>query len=285
MGPLRLRHGVFHASLLARQKWLRHAFGTRRVSPALGQPGSAARLRQVHSDIVRVIDRPGGARPTERLPGDALVTAIPCLVLTVATADCLPVLLADPEHRVVAAVHAGWRGTLKRIVEKTVGAMRRQFGTDPARIVAAFGPSIQACCYEVGREVIEEYRSQFPYASELFRKVEAENPADTMLPRQIMLEHTSFMRNLETGRGHLDLEEANRRQLLDAGVSPRRIESGAPCTACRTDLLFSYRKEGPGTGRLLAAIALLAPVSRAQRNAAASYLVHGGTPPRPVRSA
>lgn len=265
MGPLRLRDGVFHASLLARQKWLRHAFGTRRSRPAaLGPPGTTVRLRQVHSDIVRVVHR-----PAERLPGDALVTATAGLVLTIATADCLPVLLADPENHVVAAVHAGWRGTLKRIVEKTVGVMRRQFGTNPARILAAFGPSIQACCYEVGQEVIEEYRCQFPYASDLFRKVEAENPADTMLPRQIMLERQGFMRNLETGRGHLDLEEANRRQLLDAGVSPRRIERGAPCTACRIDLLFSYRREGPGTGRLLAAIALLS-LNRAQRNAAAT---------------
>ena len=247
---MRLRDGIFTASMLSRQKWLRHAFGTRRADGDLRLP--AASLRQLHSDIVQVVEE-----PAVRLPGDALVTSTPRLALTVKTADCLPVFLADPEHRVVAAVHAGWRGTRKRIVEKTVGVMRSHFGADPAGVLAALGPGIHACCYQVGAEVIEQYRSQFPYAEALFRNVEEENPADILVPRQTMVEHKAFMRPLETARGYLDLEEANYRQLLEAGVSPRRIARGAPCTACRTDLFYSYRREGARAGRLLSQIAVL----------------------------
>ncbi len=248
---MRLRNGIFTAPLLSQQKWLRHAFGTRRADPDLRLP--AATLRQLHSDIVQVVEEPrhGG------LPGDALVTATPRLALTIKTADCLPVFLADPEHHVVAAIHAGWRGTLKRIVEKTVGVMRSHFGADPAGVLAAIGPGIHVCCYQVGEEVIGQYRSQFPYAEALFRNVEDENPADILVPRQTMVEQKAFMRPLETARGYLDLEEANYRQLVEAGVSPSRIARGAPCTACRTDLFHSYRKEGARAGRLLSQIAVL----------------------------
>ena len=264
---MRLRNGVFTAPLLARQKWLGHAFGTRRATgpePAPGagrQPASALRwfglglpaatLKQIHSGIVHVVE---GAE--ERLTGDALVTATPGLALAVETADCLPVLLADPEHHAVAAVHAGWRGTLQRIAEKTVGVMRRQFGANPGRLVAALGPAIHACCYGVGPEVLEQYRSQFPYAEKLFRHVQEENPVDILVPRQILVDHTALLRPLETSRAYLDLEEALCRQLLAAGLSPRHIARGAPCTACRTDLLYSYRKEGAGAGRMLAQIAI-----------------------------
>jgi YfiH family protein len=184
------------------------------------------------------------------------VTSTPGLALTVVTADCLPVLLADPKRRVVAAVHAGWRGTLSRIVEKTVGVMRQRLGVDPGNVVAAFGPSIQACCYEVGEEVMEEFRSQFTYASDLFDLESGENPADVYLPRQLGVERTAFMRNLGTGKAHLNLTEANYRQLVDAGVKPSRIHRAAPCTACNLDLLCSYRRQGPKSGRLISAIGL-----------------------------
>lgn len=185
------------------------------------------------------------------------MTSTPGLALTVVTADCLPVLLADPRRRVVAAVHAGWRGTLRRIVEKTVGVMRQRFGVDPAHVIAAFGPSIQVCCYEVGEEVMEEFRSQFTYAGDLFDLVSGENPADVYLPRQLGVERKAFMRNLETGKAHLNLVEANYRQLLDARVKPRHIHRAAPCTACNLDLLCSYRREGPKSGRLISAIGVL----------------------------
>lgn len=190
------------------------------------------------------------------LRGDALVTATPGLALTVVTADCLPVLLADPKRGVVAAIHAGWRGTLRRIVEKTVGVMRQRFAVDPAQVIAAFGPSIQVCCYEVGEEVMEEFRSQFSYAAELFDLESGENPADVYLPRQLGVERKAFMRNLGTGKANLNLVEANYRQLLDAGVKPRNIHRAAPCTACNLDLLCSYRREGPKSGRLISAIGM-----------------------------
>lgn len=200
-----------------------------------------------------MVDKPSTAAD---LRGDALVTSTPGLALTVATADCLPVLLADPKRRIVAAVHAGWRGTLRRIVEKTVGVMRQRFAVDPAHLVAAFGPSIQVCCFEVGEEVVQEFRSQFPYAEKLFQLESGENPADVYLPRQLGVERQAFMRNLETGKAHLDLTEANHRQLLDAGVKSRNIHRAAPCTACNLDLLCSYRREGPKSGRLISAIGL-----------------------------
>lgn len=249
---MKLANGVFTAPLLEKEEWLRHSFGTRLADGDLGLP--AVTLRQIHSDVVQVVDK-----PARGLPGDALVTAVPGLALVVRTADCLPVLLADPEHRAVAAVHAGWRGTLKRVAQKAVGVMRREFGSDPGQFLAALGPAIHACHYEVGEEVIEQYRSQFPYAEELFRYYDRGNPADTLLPRQVLVERQAFLRALETARAHLDLEEAVLRQLLEAGVPGGRIARDAPCTACRTDLLHSYRIQGRQAGRLLSRIAVLPP--------------------------
>ena len=234
------------------QKWLQHEFGTRQSNPKFPFVLS----KQVHSGIIHVVESPDA-----KLRGDAFITATPGIAVAVATADCLPVLVADPEHRVVAAVHAGWRGTLKRIVEKTIGEMRKSFGSNPAKLLVALGPSIHACCYEVGPEVIEDYRSQFPYADELFENLNPENPALVMLPRQHFrfnpnATQNAVMRELDTQRAHLNVEEANVRQLLAAGVPSRRIVRGAPCTGCRLDLLHSYRKQGPGSGRQIAAIGI-----------------------------
>ncbi len=208
--------------------------------------------KQIHSDLIHIVHDANAI-----LRGDALITATPGLAVGVATADCLPVLLADLEHRVVAAIHAGWRGTLKRITQKTVGVMRMNFGTDPAKVKAWLGPSIQVCCYEVGPEVIQEFRSQFHYADELFDKLEPDNPALIMLPRQHLVNRpNAVMRDLETQRANLNVEEANARQLRDAGVPARNIERGALCTACNIKTLHSYRKEGPRSGRQLSAIGI-----------------------------
>lgn len=269
---MRLQDGLLIAPLLARQKWLRHAFGTRL---AAGDPAMAglptASLQQIHSDIVHVV---AGKVPAGCSTGDAIVTATPGVALAVETADCVPLLLADPENCVVAAVHAGWRGTLRRIAEKTVGVMRREFGADPAKLLAALGPAIHVCCYEVGQEVIEEYRSQFRYADRLFQGLEEENPADVLIPRQVLVDDASFMRPHPAsggprpwatrpdtqgrgGRARLDLDEAICRQLLEAGLMADHIARGAPCTACGTDLLHSYRKEGTSAPRQLTQIAIL----------------------------
>jgi YfiH family protein len=254
---VRLSRGVFLVPELSRQKWLRHGFGTRKADPELLTSGwKVVRAKQVHSDIIHVVDGPA-AVPLE-LRGDALITAVPGLALAVSTADCLPVLLADPENRVVAAIHAGWRGTLKRITQKTVGVMHARFGSNPGKLLAALGPGIQVCCYEVGMEVVDEFRSQFSYGEELFDKLEPENPALVMLPRQHLAGAHAVMRELEDQHAFLNVEEANSRQLLEAGVPRDNILRGAPCTACHQDVLHSYRKEGPGQGHQSSAIGIVA---------------------------
>ncbi len=249
-----LQHGVFLVPELSRQAWLRHGFGTRRAAPPFlrGAPWKVVRAKQVHTDIIHIVDGPA------QLRGDALVTATPGLALAVSTADCLPVLLADPENRVVAAIHAGWRGTLKRIVQKTVGLMRARFGSNPRKLLAALGPGIQVCCYEVGMEVVDEFRSQFSYGEELFARLEPENPALVMLPRQHLAGAHPVMRELEGQHAFLNIAEANLRQLLEAGVRRAGILRGAPCTACHLDVLHSYRKEGPGQGHQTSAIGIVA---------------------------
>ncbi len=209
-------------------------------------------LRQIHSAIVHVADE--NLAPGRQ--GDSLIAAQPGTLVGIKTADCLPVLLADPRRRVVAAAHAGWRGVAKRVVEKTAGEMRRLFGCDPADLVAAIGPGIQACCFEVGPEALEEFRSQFVDA-EQFCHADAVNPALTLLPRQVMSGTQGIMRELDSDRGRVDLAEAIRRQLLGAGVPERQIYNSALCTACDLKRFYSYRREKDAAGRMLAVIGLL----------------------------
>ncbi len=174
--------------------------------------------------------------------------------------DLEPLLIGrDPRaiEQIIADLNWAVRDHPGGIAQKAVGAMRAHFGSDPADIQAVMGPSIQACCYEVGQEVIEKFRSQFTYAEDLFKTLDEENPADIYLPRQVMLDGKSFLRELAPAKANLDLVEANRRQLLEAGLKARNIISGAPCTACHTDLLYSYRREGAAAGRMYAAIALI----------------------------
>jgi len=282
---------ILQAQALTGQKWLAHGFSTRvggasrlenpharskqgepvlnlgfaewderarveenrrRFQKALGAESmTLVALRQIHSDIIHVID----AAPPHPLQGDALVTDVPGLLIAVQTADCVPILLADSEHRVVAAVHAGWRGTLKRIAEKTVGRMRMLFGSRPEKIFAALGPGIGRCCYEVGPDVAKEFASQFDNAREWF-----DGPYDALasgedpnpLPWLTMMPPGH---QPEPPRVQLDLHAANRAILEDAGVAPRNISASELCTACRTDLLFSYRREKI-SGRSMAAIGI-----------------------------
>ena len=205
-------------------------------------------LRQIHSDVIHHL----GSLPRRQLSGDGLITSAPEILLAVQAADCLPVILVDVEHRAVGAFHAGWRGTVKRILEKAVGEMRRQFGSEPRRIQAAIGPGIHGCCYEVGPEVREKFESQFTYASDLFRKTKVSDPAGE--------KPTSFLYARPPGHCttpssvFLDLVEANRRQLVDAGVRSTNITASRLCTACNPDLLFSYRAEKAVTGRMLGVV-------------------------------
>jgi polyphenol oxidase len=207
--------------------------------------------RQIHSDIIHVAE----TSTLRQLAGDGLITNIPGVVIAVLTADCLPVLLADRKRKVVGAFHAGWRGTVKRIAEKGLGAMRHEYGSQPEDIHAVIGPGIQSCCYPVGEEVKSEFESQFPYAQELFHEVQASDPVREKYP-------LLFLNARAPGHGdlcvklHLDLSEANRRQLLTAGVPEQQIAVLGECTACDTQKFFSHRAENGRTGRMLAGIGI-----------------------------
>jgi polyphenol oxidase len=208
-------------------------------------------LRQVHSDIIRSVDSP----PKVQLAGDGLITATPGLWLGIQTADCLPIILVDPKRRAVGVFHAGWRGTVKRIVEKGVGEMRRRFGSRALDIKAAIGPGIRGCCYQVGKEVRDQFESQFEYAAKLFRELDESDPIREKYPMLFLTArppgHSDWPKKI-----FLDLVEANRQQLLAAGVPAVSIEASPLCTNCRTDLLFSYRAENGKTGRMMGVVGI-----------------------------
>jgi YfiH family protein len=217
------------------------------------KPWPLQSLRQIHSDIIHVV-RQAEAGP---LTGDGLITNVPDIALAVMTADCFPVLLADKKNKVVGAFHAGWRGTVGRIAEKGLGIMRREFGTQPQDVFAAIGPGIQQCCYEVGQELKDQFESQFSYGSELFREVKHYDAVHEKYP-------LLFMNMRAPGHGdqciklHLDLKEANRRQLLEAGIPQKQISALAECTSCDTRSFFSHRAEKGHTGRMMAVIGIKA---------------------------
>jgi len=210
-------------------------------------------LRQIHSDLIHRVDRMRADRmPEQPLAGDGMVTDTPGLLLAVQTADCLPIILADRKRRAVGVFHAGWRGTVKRIVEKGVGEMRKHFGSDPRDLVAAIGPGVRGCCYEVGEEVRTKFEAQFAYASSLFRELKEPDPVREKYPMLFLTARAPGHSELPV-KLFLDLVEANRRQLLDAGVMAKNIDTAAPCTACHPELLFSFRAEKGVTGRLMGA--------------------------------
>jgi YfiH family protein len=213
-------------------------------------------LRQIHSDLIFHIDSESDPAHTARTPeppfaGDGIVTATPGLLVAVQTADCLPVILADRKRHAVGVFHAGWRGTVNRIVEKGVGEMRKCFKSNPRDLVAAIGPGIRGCCYDVGEEVRTKFEAQFAYASTLFREVKESDPVREKYPLLFLTARAPGHSELPV-KLFLDLVEANRRQLLDAGVLAKNIDTAAPCTACHTELLFSFRAEKGVTGRMMA---------------------------------
>ena len=209
-------------------------------------------LRQFHSDLVHLAESPAGEAPK----ADAVATRTPGLLLGVQTADCVPILLADTRHRAVAAIHAGWRGTLARIAVKTLGRMQMEFGTRPRDVLAALGPAIGRCCYEVRSDVARSFAAQFPSAPEWF-----DGPFDQLAYGEDPL-WLPWLTMMPPGhvppapRVQLDLRACNRWQLIDAGVPEGQIDVSDLCTACRKDLLFSYRRGGPKTGRMMAAIGI-----------------------------
>jgi YfiH family protein len=198
----------------------------RRFLKAIGAEGmTLITMRQTHSSEVSIVEA-GTSNPT----CDAMIAKDAGLLLAVQTADCLPILIANPEVGLVAAIHAGWRGTAQRITERTVAAIRLRFGADARTSMAALGPSICASCYQVREDVIERYRKEFRYWEDLFLQVD--------------------------GRTYLDIRAANVRQLLLCGFAEDRIYVAEHCTMHQRELFFSYRRESKfdRVGRMLSVI-------------------------------
>jgi YfiH family protein len=211
-------------------------------------------LKQIHSDVICELS----SASKEICTGDASITNSPNLLLGIQTADCVPILLVDPKKRAVAAIHAGWRGTLQRILEKTVGRMKMQFGTKPADLLVAIGPAIGGCCYEVGTEVAAAFHAQFPAAAEWFDELRTgDEPNPLQWLNQFPPGHQPPPKNVR-----LDLRKANRAQAISAGIRAENIYVSDLCTACRPDLFFSYRKQGSETGRMMSAIGMRASMQR-----------------------
>ncbi len=234
-------------TLLAANHGLRHAFGTKklvdekRLAHAMDQGEiPVASVHQVHGDGILVVDRPAedwvAAQKKIAAAGraegyDAMVTDQPGVILAVRTADCLPVLIFDPRQRVIAAVHAGWRGALREVVPKTVRCMMDRFSCQPQAVIIGIGPSIRSCCYEVGEMVLAPLSARYPYWQEVVK---------------------------ESGdkKAMLNLQELIRRQLLELGVPMDQIEIAQACTSCDPERFFSYRRDGKKTGSMWSGIVM-----------------------------
>jgi polyphenol oxidase len=203
---------VLTSRLLENFDWLEHGFGTRDAN--LDQAVMAS-VKQIHSDVTFIAREAGCVGE-----GDALVTGTQGVAVSVRTADCFPILLADPGTRAVAAIHAGWRGTAAGVVRSSLDRMRNEFGTDSKNVFAAIGPGIGACCYEVGVEVA----------------------------RQFGMKHA----------GSLDLAVENKNQLIAAGLQPHRIELMGGCIFCHPKQFFSWRRDHDRAGRMISYIRLAA---------------------------
>lgn len=211
---------VYRSSNLEELSWLRHEFGTRHSE--WPPETELATLKQIHSDRVIEADRAGCLGE-----GDALITNHPGILLSIRTADCLPILMADPRNRAVAAVHAGWRGVVQEITSKTIEAMTARFGTDPAELVIGIGPGIGCCCFEVGAEVATQFAHFFPERSDL------------------------------SGRGRVDLLETTRRQVRRNGVKAGLLATAELCTSCQAGQFHSYRRDRDRAGRMVSVIGIV----------------------------
>lgn len=209
-------HTILYSPLLAQFDWLEHGFGTRHAS--IDQV-LMARLKQIHSAECLLAERCG-----ELGEADALIGNQPGITLSIRTADCVPILLADPVTRSVASIHAGWRGTAGRIANRGVRDLTERFSANPENVFAAIGPAIGECCYEVSRQVAEKLGV-----------------------------------SLESEKGRVDLTAANRDQLIAAGLGAANIDIVGGCTRCNQDHFFSYRGEGERAGRMVSFIGVRRP--------------------------
>jgi YfiH family protein len=201
----------------------RDARDRERLAHALGL-STVAGMHQVHGNEIRILEEGGFSFPCDGLATDRQGAGV-----TVESADCVPLLLWASSGNAVAAVHAGWRGTLAGIAERAVSTLQHAFSARPGDIHAVLGPAIGVCCYEVGDEVIEAFAAA---------------------GRDV----TRIARPGSRGRSHLDLLEENRSQLLSSGVAEERIHVSALCTYCENDRFYSFRREGNGVGRIFGAI-------------------------------
>jgi YfiH family protein len=207
--------GIYRCDAFQEFVWQRHGFGTRSGSPEV-----SITLRQIHSN--HVLDAHGLS--DRKREGDALITNEAGRSIGIRTADCVPILLLDSRVRAVGAVHAGWRGTAAGIVRCAIEKMAADFGSAPTDIYAAMGPCIRDCCYEVGIEVAQQFAPHFPEWEQV-----------------------------RTSRT-VDLSEANRRQMEQAGLNGDHIFDCKLCTTCQSKQFFSYRREPESPGRMIAAI-------------------------------
>jgi len=216
-----------------------HLFGGRRLPSAADLPGvrSVVKVRQVHGcGVIQIDDRMLSGMPE----GDAVMTDRPDILVTVETADCTPILLFDPVRPAVAAIHAGWRGTVANIAATTVAAMTAAYGSDPAMIRAGIGPTIGGCCYEVGPEVWEAVAEKYPDDREAIIHPDSETEPSTAADK----------------KARLDLVRLNASQLARAGVPTAQITAAGLCTACHRDHFYSYRRDAGRVGRHISGILL-----------------------------
>lgn len=202
----------------------------RALAESIESPGEALFFtRQVHGNQVVRVDSLACPVPE----ADALITQSPGICICVQTADCVPILLFDPENKAVAAVHSGWRGTVQHILVRTLEAMNRAFGTNPAKVLAGIGPSISPEVYEVGTEVIEQVKSAFPHTWQQLLKP-----------------------GISEDKAMLDLWRANHQLLTASGVRAHHIEMAQMCTFSNPNLFYSARRDGAKTGRMASGIIL-----------------------------
>lgn len=217
-----------------------------RISESLGvDPNSLVISDQVHKTDIRLVDSRDKGKgyniPRDYKEIDGLITNTPGITLVTKYADCVPLFFVDSINKAIGLSHAGWRGTVGKIGLKTVEEMRKAFNSNPKNIIGVIGPSICADCYEVGEEVAAMFHTAFTNVSDYDLHDAAASP--------ILVEN-------HRGRYQLNLWEANRRVLLEAGLSPEHIHISKVCTACNSELLFSHRKTNGKRGSLAAFLAL-----------------------------
>lgn len=221
---------------------VRHFFGTRHESSGPDRAVYAVvSVNQVHGTDVLVVDRPVAGTQTFEGGWDALVTDQPGVLLTVRTADCVPVLIYDPVHGVVAAVHAGWRGAVAGIVSSTLTVMRQRFGSQPAALRVSIGPSVGSCCYEVDEPVLSRLRAGYA-------------------------DWRSLVQETKPGTARLNLRGLVCGQAQSAGVREDGMHSVSLCTICHPDLFHSYRRDGTARRTMVSGI-MLSPRRRTPRRA------------------